>query len=153
MAYACRLTRMCESEVPWSQNYWLNIKYPFTWYCVIGVLPPPVARRYTAHLQFVPYPPAWHVRGLLVRPWVVPRGTSSIVPGSSGILHHCPAPSTECFPDPVVSNYFIRRLPQFSQTAVKWRSPPLTIGPPESTDEAETCLITSLRNALVRDCA
>lgn len=32
MAYACRLTRMCESEVPCSQNYWLNIKYPLSIY-------------------------------------------------------------------------------------------------------------------------
>lgn len=84
-------------------------------------------RVYVARLQFVPYPPACHVRGLLVRPWVVPRGTSSIVPGSSGTLHHCPAPSTRCFPDPVVSNYFICRLPQFSQTAVKWRFLPVLL--------------------------
>lgn len=30
VAYACRLTRMCESEVPCSQNYRLNIKYPLS---------------------------------------------------------------------------------------------------------------------------
>lgn len=131
----CRLTRLCASEASCSQNYWFYFTYPLSTYFLhikhmtllyVYNLRHSV-RVYIARLQFVPYPPACHVRGLLVRPWVVPRGTSSIVPGSSGTLHHCPAPSTRCFPDPVVSNYFICRLPQFSQTAVKWRSLPVLL--------------------------
>lgn len=102
------------------------------------------ARRYTAHLQFVPYPPTCHVRGLLVRPWVVPRGTSSIVPGSSGTLHHCPAPLYTVFSWSRCLQLFY--LPASSvfpncREMTPPPPPPITHGPSESTDEAETCLI------------